>query len=244
MEAQSTTKVVPFSREGAIIAKARGMFGKDAQLQLGDLRYEKVLTSTSVANKFSFTGDGSTNKRQTEIYLSQTDLAIIYKMRVSLQKRNTTFNGNSANCPDYTYPDKTVFAATAAAPNVSESDALMAIYNGNVSIKAGTIEVLNNLQLSRFYRSNQTQVSASTLAQLNDCGFVDIEIPMIISGQDTTILDFTPAQGADLAAIGGGANEENILAFHFQVVIVRNGAQPTTWTQLQRMLGGTGRLMV
>lgn len=238
--------VMPYSRTGAIIAKAKAMFPDNVQLQPADLRFEKVLTSTSVAQKFSFTGAGmsTATQRPTEIFLSPTDLAIIYALRVSIQRRATAFDGNSGNCPDYTYPDKAVFPAAAAGTSVSEADALMSIWNGNVSIKAGPIEVLNNLQLSRFYRANQTQSSATTQAQLNNEGFVDIDIPLIISGQDSTILDFIPAQGADVAQIGGAAGFENNVAFHFQVILVRNGAQPATWTQMKQLIDKTGRQML
>jgi hypothetical protein len=235
---------MPFSRVGAIIARARQRFGSKAQIQEGDVRFEKVLTATSVSQKFSFTGDGSNARRQGEIYLSVTDLAILYGFRVSVQKRNTALAGNSANSPDYTYNDKTVFNTAATVTNVSEADALMAIWNGNMSIKAGTIEVENFMQLSRFYKSNQTQVSATTQAQLDQSGFIDIDIPMIISGQDTTILDFNQAAGADVAQIGGAVGTENVLALHFKALIIRNGAQPATWTQIKQALDEGGRLLL
>ena len=67
--------------------------------------------------------------------------------------------------------------------------------------------------------------------------FVPIIQPAIFSGRDTNVLEFSPAAGADLQAIAGDAEKGlNILVFHYKVLVVRNGAQPATWTQVSEIL--------
>lgn len=226
------TTILPITRESAIITTMRGFIGKNAQLQETTLRFEHVLTPNTVSKKFNFTGDGQ-NKRPNEIFLGLNDVIVVYALRIGIQKiKDTSLDGNSGNSPVYTYPDKFVFSDPAAGTSVSEADALMAIWNGQMSLKTNSIELQNIMELSQFYRANQTQESATTQAQLNDCGFVDINMPPIISGRDTTILDFVPAQGADLALIGGAAETQNILVVQYKAIVARNAAQGPSWTEL------------
>lgn len=227
-------QILPITRVQGIIQKMRQIFGKNAQLQQTSLRFEHVLTANNVAKKFNFTGNNQ-NNRPNEIFLGQNDAVVLYAQRIGVQKVNNAGGFTAAasgNSPVYTYPDKTIFNDAAVAPNVSEADALMAIWNGTTSLKTNTIELQNVQELSRFYRANQTQVTAATQAQLNALGFVDIDMPPIISGRDTTILDFVPAVGADLALIGGAANTTNVLVIQYEAIVARNAAQPATWNEL------------
>jgi hypothetical protein len=240
-------QILPISQEAALICKLRELMGENAQIQQTDVRLEKKLTSTTVATKFYLNGEGATNRRPSEIFVGINDLVVLYKMKVAVQKvKNTTLAGNSGNSVDYTYPDKFIFNDPATATNVSEADALKALWNGTFSLKTNTIELQNIRYMSNFYIANQTQESATTQAQLNPSGFVDIAMPPIISGRDTTILEFNPAPGADLSLIGGAAGTENIFVIHFLAMVVRNGAQPSTWTEISNMLDRKtpGRLLV
>ena len=49
-------------------------------------------------------------------------------------------------------------------------------------------------------------------------------------------MEFQPASGSDLQLIGGVAGTENVLVFHYKVLVVRNGAQPTTWSEVSQIL--------
>lgn len=230
------TNVLPITREGGLLAKLRYMFGNDAQIQEGDVRVEKVLAANSVSQRFNLNGEGS-SKRDLEVFIGLNDLVIPYQLKVFVNKvLDTTKPGNNGNTDDLTYPDLSVFTDAATATAVSEADALKAIWAGAISMKANTIEVLNTLQLRRYYIVNQTQGTATTQPQLMENGFQTITQPAIFSGRDTNIMEFNPAAGADLQLIGGAAGTRNILGFHFKVLVVRNGAQPATWTQVEEVL--------
>jgi len=227
--------VLPITREGALLAKLRNMFGNEAQIQEGTVRVEKVLTSSDVSERFNLNGENG-NKRPLELFIGLNDLVIPYKLKVCVNKVADVAVGNNGNSDDLTYPDLSVFTGASGVGFVSEADALKAIWSGSISMKANTIEVLNVMQLRRFYIVNQTQGTATTQPQLSEDGYVEITQPAIFSGRDTNVMEFQPAPGADLTSIGGTAPEQNVLAFAFKVLVVRNGAQPATWTQVQEVL--------
>lgn len=228
--------VLPITREGALLSKLRHMFGSEAQIQEGDIRLEKVLTPTSVAERFNLNGEG-TGRRPLEVFIGLNDLVVPYALKVALNKIDTTLNGNNGNVQDITYPDPNVFPLVGVAPQQSEANCLNAIYSGNISLKANTIEILNTMQLRRFKVIPETQASATTIPQNTpDGGWVPILQPAIFSGRDTNIMEFNPSAGSDVSNIGGRDGEQNILVFHFKVMVVRNGAQPTTWTQVSEIL--------
>ncbi len=227
--------VLPITREGALLAKLRTMFGSDAQIQEGDVRVEKVLASNDVAQRFNLNGDGQ-SRRPLEVFIGLNDLVVPYALKVALNKVDTSLPGNNGNSQDVTYPDPFIFNDPATATAVSEAAALNAIYSGAISLKANTYEILNSEQLRRFKIVPQTQASATTLPETTEEMFVPIIQPAIFSGRDTNILEFTPAPGADLQLIGGATDTQNILVFHYKVLVVRNGAQPATWTEVQDIL--------
>ena len=101
---------------------------------------------------------------------------------------------------------------------------------------ANTIEILNTEQLRRFKIIPQTQASATTLPETSEKMFVPILQPAIFSGRDTNIMEFQPASGSDLQLIGGATGTQNVLVFHYKVLVVRNGAQPTTWSEVSQIL--------
>jgi len=227
--------VLPITREGGLLAKLRGMFGGDAQIQEGDVRVEKALASNDVAQRFNLNGDGQT-RRPLEVFIGLNDLVIPYALKVAINKVDTTLPGNNGNSQDITYPDPFVFNDPATATAVSESACLNAIYSGTMSLKANTIEILNTEQLRRFKIVPQTQASATTLPQQSEDMFVPILQPAIFSGRDTNIMEFQPSSGSDLQLIGGAVGTQNVLVFHYKVLVVRNGAQPTTWTEVSAIL--------
>jgi len=228
--------VLPITREGALLSKLRAMFGADAQIQEGDVRLEKVLASNNVSQRFNLNGEG-TGRRPLEVFIGLNDLVIPYALKVALNKVDTTLPGNNGNVQDLTFPDAQIFNDPATATAVSEADALNSIYSGTMSLKANTIEILNTMQLRRFKVIPQTQGSATTVTQNTpDGGWVDILQPAIFSGRDTNILEFQPSSGSDLQLIGGATGTQNVLVFHFKVMVVRNGAQPTTWTEVSDIL--------
>lgn len=227
--------VLPITREGGLLAKLRGMFGAEAQIQEGDVRVEKILLANDVAERFNLNGDGQA-RRPLEVFIGLNDLVIPYALKIAVNKVDTTLPGNNGNSQDITYPDLFVFDQAATATALSESDCLNAIWSGSMSIKANTIEILNTEQLRRFKIVPFTQGTATTLPQSSEKMFVPIIQPAIFSGRDTNILEFTPAPGSDLQQIGGAAGTQNILVFHYKVLVVRNGAQPATWNEVSEII--------
>lgn len=237
--------ILPVTREEGILQKLRSIFGEEAQIQEGDIRVEHVLKTNDVSHRFNLNGDGVT-KRPLEVFIGRNDLVVISQLKVCLNKVNKTGTdgstaATSGNSPDYTYPDKGVFSQPFTAANVSESQALMAFYAGNITMKANTVEVLNQMQLRRFYVVPETQFSAETMSQLNQDGYVDFVQPYILSGNDTNIMEFEPAAGADTEQIGGEDGTENVGVFAFKVFVVRNGAQSLTNTQAAEVLKNLGK---
>lgn len=226
--------VLPVTVEGEILAKLRHRFGHKAQIQEGDIRLETVLNSASVKKRFNMNGDGQST-RPLESFIGRNDLVVTYALKVAINKVDTTGNATNGNSIDYTYPDLGVFTDPAVAPNVSEASALESVFGGNMTIKANTTEILNQMQLRRFRIAPETQLSATTQASLMEDGFVPFVQPYIFSGRDTNILEFEPAVGADTALIGGATGTQNVLVFHFKSFVVRNGAQPLTVEEADRV---------
>jgi len=218
------------------MAKARALYG-DAQIQPSDVRVESVLTASKVSHTFNLNGNGST-KRPLEQYISNNDLFIMYALKVGVQKVSTlpTLAAISGgNYPVYTYPDKYVFDDAGTVNNVSEANALEAVFNGSMGMKANTYELINQVKLNRFRNVPETQASLTTQAETHIENFVIFEQPAILSGRDTNLLDFIAAQGADTALIGGKADTENVLVFQALGLTVRDGALAATFVELEGM---------
>lgn len=230
--------VLPVTVEGEILAKLRHRFGAKAQIQESDIRLETVLTSGNVKKRFNMNGDG-VGTRPLEVFIGRNDLVVTYALKVALNQVVTTSNGTNGNAVDYTYPDLTVFNGAGVFPALPENECLEAVYGGNITIKANTTEILNQMQLRRFRIVPDTQFAATTQASMRDEGFVPFVQPYIFSGRDTNILEFEPAVGADTTNIGGQTGGEqptqNILVFHFKSFVVRNGAQPLTVEEADRV---------
>ena len=148
--------VLPITREGGLLAKLRGMFGPEAQIQEGDIRLEKQLAANDVAERFNMNGDGAA-RRPLEVFIGLNDLVIPYALKVAINKQ-TLVAGNNGNCEDITYPDLFTFNLAATAVAVSESDALNAIWSGNISINNNFANdrrrvICTNYSTCNFFRS-------------------------------------------------------------------------------------------
>lgn len=227
-----TVKVLPVNEAGEILTKLRLMFGVKAQIQESDVRLESLLTASSVQHVYNMQGDG-TAQRELEVFINRNDLVVFYELKVAVNKIVDTVDGNNGNSIDYTYNDLTAFPGPAVGTSQTEAGCLQAIWAGTISIKSNTYEVLNKMVLRRFRVVNQTQLSVTTQAQLDESGFVKINQPYILSGRDNNEMAFAPAQGADVSQIGGAAGTTNNLVFHAKTFSVRNGAQALTNTEMK-----------
>lgn len=230
MKPQVST-VLPITVEGSVLAKARRIYGSKAQIQETDIIVEHELSASDVSHEFNLNGDG-VNQKKGQMFIGRNDLVILYALMVGVKKLNTALNGNSGNYKTYTYPDKNIFSNAGVPPQLPESGALMAVWNGTFGMKANTYELLNEESLTRFYRAPETQDSATTEAQLDGQRFIHIAQPAILSGRDTNTLNFVQAAGADTELIAGATDTQNVLVFHFKALVIRNGAQAATWTEI------------
>jgi len=225
---------IPTNRDEAIIKKLRMYFGDSANIQPSYIRLEKVLTATNVAETFTLgNGASSGNKRPLEQYLSQNDIFVCSKMGVFVQKVVTNLDGNNGNSVNYPYPDKSVFNDPTVGTSQAEIDALEAVYNGIISMKSDTYEVIDNLSLQEFRTPPQTQNAATTQASLGlvNEGFVPLHLVPVFEGKKRNELRFQPAQGADVALIGGKINTQNVLVFQMMGYVVRTASEPITYAE-------------
>jgi hypothetical protein len=220
----------PVSREAAVKMKLRAIYGPNANIQMGYIRLEKVLTPTSTSDTFTFKeGRQNGQKRALENYLSTNDNFVPLYMKVGLQKVDTT-TLNNGNEPVYTYPDKTVFAG------VGETNALEGVYNGTFSLKSDTYEVINKMNLDKFRKVPRTQDAATTQAssgEINE-GYGELDIIPIIEGKKRNEFEFQYASGANAGAIVSEANIETVMVLIFKGFVVRNASEPVTDTELIR----------
>jgi hypothetical protein len=238
------------TRAGVITAKCRKIFGASAQIQEGDLYFRKKFKANDVGERWHLNGSagGAHTPEPGEIYIAQNDLVVPYAMRVSVSKvLDATKPGNVMNADDLSYADINLFSDPATAGAVSEADCIKGFFHSTITMKANSYELLNQMSLIRFYHSPQTQGSATTQPQIDDRSFIPIMQPAIISGQDDTLLELIPAAGGDFQLAKGAGNSQNYGNVHFKVIVIRNGAQPATWDQLEKAMAkftGAGRVIL
>lgn len=241
-------KVLPTDRNNAVIMKLRNFFGNNANIQPGYIRLEKQITPQNVAETFTF-GAGRQNglNRDLERFLSQNDIFVALELGVFLQKFDRSLAGNNGNSVNYSYPDLEVFNFAGAPGNQSEAAALEAIYNGSISLKSNTYEVIDKLSLQEFRKTPQTQffggsaattIVPATHASLGEIGggFSPIHVVPVFEGKKRNELKFEPAPGADLASIAGDPDTKavNNLVFHMKGYTVRNVSEASTLAELTR----------
>lgn len=228
---------IAVNREAAVKSKLKKIYGPAANIQMGYVRLEKVLSSSNTSELFTL-GDGRQNgqKRALENYLSQNDNFVPLELKVGLQKVDTT-SDNNGNQPIYSYPDLTTFSG------VGEADSLEGVYNGTLSIKSDTYEVINKMNLDPFRRVPRTQlapaivgVSAATQASSGEIeeGYGELDIIPIFEGKKRNEIQFTYAQGANAGGIDSVAPNETVLVLLFKGFIIRNASEPVSVDEMYR----------
>jgi len=206
-------------------------------VQPTQLRFEKVVAAGDVNNTFTLSAEAAMTRRATESYLSTNDIFVCTDMSIGIYKElNLTGTARRAgNSQIYYYPDKTKFPVAATAANVSEVDALECIYNGSISVKSNTYEVINSQDTLRYRVGAITQDAAAT--QPSSGTFhgeqrVPFHAPILFAGNKRNEITLKSASGADTVQIGGdaavGSNVYVILMYGF---VVRNAAESLTLSQ-------------
>jgi len=157
----------------------------------------------------AFEGDGTT-VYPTEKRLDRNDAFIIDKVAVMLTKQdvaNLKTNGELV-----TYPNQTIFGATAAAD-------LFSIYMGDLRISIGRAKKLVALDLLRFLHIPQTQKSASTNydQRSHESGFVNLTPQIRLDGSGTNELEI------QFPAFVGWAGHSTVSGTEHRVVLYLRG---------------------
>jgi hypothetical protein len=232
------------SHDSAVFAKLRQRFGTKANIQPTQLRLEKVVASGDVNETFTLSAESAMTRRPTERFLSTNDVFVCTHMSVGLYKE-LTLTGTAqraGNAAILYYPDKTVFNTAATAANVSEADALEAIYNGTISLKSNSYEVIDSQDVLRYRSAPITQVAAATQASSGSFHGeqrVPFHAPILFGGNKRNEITLKQAQGADTVQIGGAADVgKNVYVLLMYGYVVRNAAESLTLAEASEALLG------
>ena len=236
----------PTDRDVAVIKKLRMYFGQNANIQQGFIRLEKPLTSTSVDETFTFgAGQQSGVKRPLERFLSTNDIFVALHLGVFVQKEIDGLDGNNGNAVNYPYPDLETFNTAVAGTSQSEANCLESIYNGTISLKSNTYEVVDRLSLQQYRATPETQYYAgsttagdvipaqqASLGQVG-AGFCPLHTVPVFEGKKRNELIFQHAPGSDVAQIEG-TSSKNVLVFQMLGYLVRNASEAATIAELAK----------
>lgn len=232
------------SHDSAVFAKLRQRFGKHANIQPSQIRLEKVVAAGDVNKTFTLSAESAMTRRTTERYLSTNDVFVCTHMSVAIYKE-LTLTGTAqraGNAPLYYYPDKTVFSTDATLVNVSEADALEAIYNGTISLKSNSYEVIDSQDVLRYRSAPITQVTATTQASSGSFHGeqrVPFHAPILFGGNKRNEITLKQAEGADTVQIGGDADAgKNVYVILMYGFVVRNAAESLTLAEASEALLG------
>jgi len=226
------------NQEKAVLQKLRQKFGAKANIQPTQIRLEKQVASGDVNNTFTLSSENNLSKRPTERFLGTNDVLAITHISLAVYKELelTGTAQRAGNSVLYYYPDKTVFGTLpATAANVAEFSALEAIYNGTISIKSNTYEVVNSMDCLRFRSAAITQDSATTQASSGSfhgeqrTAFV---APVLFGGNKRNEIDLKIARGADTVQIAGDPIiGKNVYVLLLDGYVVRNAAEALTLSE-------------
>lgn len=240
--------VLNVSPKAAIRQMLEKRLGKgNIKIQPSYIRMEHALIANKVPNTFQISQkDASYNARPLELRLGTTDGFVCVEMQVAIYKQinNLTASAErSGNALLYCYPDKEVFDEPATAANVSESDALLAIWNGNYAIKANTEEIIYQDSLLEFLVTPQTQSGSFGTAMPSQGAYYGeqrqyFSLPLIFRGDQKNEIIFNPAQGADTALIGGvgAATEQNYMVIKMNGFLLRDYCQSAAVNEVINMI--------
>jgi hypothetical protein len=161
---------------------------------------------------------------------------------VGLINVNQVPTGNfdrAGNAPIILFPDPNLFYAPATAANVSEWEALEAIYNGFLKANSDIEEVIYRLELNRFRKVPRTQWGATTRPSYTGEQYEPVPMPIIFQGNKINDFTLTFSPGADTFQINGDPTVTpptsiNKLVVLHRGLVVRNLTEASTITQLRQ----------
>ncbi len=147
-------------RLAIVVQKVQQKFPKFI-LQTHTLRVEQALDSSRSSYKLSLksgSGTASNGVSGEEVYLDQNDAFVLCGLAIGIKKFDTSFTPDRyANYQLFTYPDPQYFVGTLA-NQAPEYEALMTIWNGQLSFRTSNLERIKPMDTSRFLYVPETQV--------------------------------------------------------------------------------------
>ena len=229
-------------REVAMMAKLQAHFARknmrNVKIQPFEIRVEKQLTANDT--NFLYKLAQRSNQTNRENYLSDNDGFVMLGMSIGIIKVPTNLTGafdRGGNVSILNYPDPNLFNAAATAANVSEANALEAIYNGYLTAKSDTEEVLYQLETARFRKVPYFQWSSTTRPSYDGQQYQPVPMPIIFEGKKTNEFNLYFAPGADTVQINGADAEVSVnrLVILHRGLVIRNQSEPATYDELRAL---------
>lgn len=240
----------------ATYVRLRERFGNKVRIQQSYLRYEHKLEASNVSKVFLMSQtDQNAIRRPLENFLGTNDGFVAVSMSVGIYKElelSANFK-RSGNAMQYYYPDITKFSEPATGANVSESDALMSIWNGTFSMKANADEVIYQDTMLQYLCVPNTQQSSSDLLPSHGTfqgeQRIPFSTPVVFEGRKRNELNFMAAQGADTVQIAGDPETgQNYMFIQLYGFLLRDFSEQLTIAMAAQMLveeglalGGRGK---
>ena len=229
--------------ELALISKIRQEF-QDNGIILNIQPFD-IVVEAEINNNFSnvsFQFGMRQNMRPLETALGDNDGFVMTKMALGIYKENNALTGDydrGGNSQPFYYPDENVFGVAATAANVSEADALEALYKGTLTARADQKEVLLELPTYRFRKVPRTQAITTTpftKPSYEGEQFERMFITTLWEGKKTNKWTFNVATGADTVQAGGATDQQNVLQFIFSGYIIRDFCEAVTFQEFRQKM--------
>jgi hypothetical protein len=241
-----TTEInIGLNAEAAMIARIRKLLiskGIYANIQPFEIRVEFELQGSE--SSFNWELARRSNQTPRENYLIDNDAFILMSMGIGMFKANNVPTGNfdrGGNTYPLFFPDQNVFAQPATAVNVSEAEALEAVYNGFLKVNQDVNEVLFRLNTERFRITPETQtntVGPLPITKPNYMGeqYVNIPVPTLFEGKSDNTFRLELAPKADTTLLNGDpetTSTQNFLVILHRGIVIRQYSEPTTIQEIR-----------
>lgn len=174
-----------------------------------------------------------------QLKLNDNDAFVLVALAIGIRRQDGTNYGTEEI---YTYPDPQIFTG-APASKPKEFEALLSIYNGQLSFKTGTVDRIKGMDTSDFLYTPADQVIKQASPAINDTlpafgptpegrGYQELQPTILLHGKQSNEFTLTLG-GGDLTGIDGrytaaGAATNtfrNVVVLRLLGFLIHNGAQ-------------------
>lgn len=207
----------------AVLSYLKQFYGKDYVIAPSALRAETVLTNANPNVSFNIKR-GVVAPSPTEVLLDNNDAFCVTHMGLFLTAESTTQTLKGVASLQ-TYPNPIIFPAVAAgASSAFVPGNLEAVYNGSLSVKVGTKELIPALDTIRFRRVPQTQKSAATNSTEFDFedSIIRITPNLTLKGNQENVIGLRLPNATEIEARTAGT--ENRVVLYLKGFVVKGGS--------------------